>query len=111
MRDGFDIEATIVFQSLVCVPLLPRKLFPEARRLELTLEVMQGADLNPTLRPTELTIPQISALCDAYAHLCTREPDLHSYDFREELKLKHQCRRRTTPVDTPSAIQVSPPQC
>lgn len=81
-----------------------RKLFPEARRLELTQEVMQSADVDPTLRPTELTIPQIRALADAYAHLCTREPSLHSYEFREELKLKHLSRR-------PSEVKVSPPQC
>lgn len=66
-----------------------RKLFPEACRLELTQRMMQQADVDPTLRPTELTIPQIRALADAYAHLCTQEPGLISYEFREELRLKH----------------------
>lgn len=88
MHDGSDIKATCACKSLVCVT-PPRKLFPEARRLELTQEVMQSADVDPTLRPTQLTIPQIRALADAYAHLCSREPGLHGYEFREELKLKH----------------------
>lgn len=77
-----------------------RKLFPEACRVELTQEMMQKADVDPTLRPTELTIPQIRALADAYAHLCTHEPSLLSYEFREELRLRHLARQRNTPMDT-----------
>lgn len=65
-------------------------------------ELMQSADVDPSLRPSELTIAQIRALADGYAQLCTREPGLHSYEFREELKLKHLNRR-------PSSVQVSPP--
>lgn len=100
----------LISKRPVCVRawsvLLPlRKLFPEARRLELTQEVMQSANVDPTLRATELTIPQIGALADAYAHACTREPGLHSYDFREELRLKHLSGRRSTLVDTPSPLQ------
>ncbi|XP_036928529.1 dimethyladenosine transferase 1, mitochondrial [Acanthopagrus latus] len=75
-------------------------LFPEACRIELTQEMMQRADVDPILRPAELTIPQFRALADAYAHLCTQEPSLFSYEFREELRLKHLTRRRSTPVDT-----------
>lgn len=77
-----------------------RKLFPEACRIELTQEMMQKADVDPILRPTELTIPHFRALADAYAHLCTQEPSLLSYDFREELRRKHLAGRRNTPVDT-----------
>uniref|UniRef100_A0A3B3CA13 rRNA adenine N(6)-methyltransferase n=2 Tax=Oryzias melastigma TaxID=30732 RepID=A0A3B3CA13_ORYME len=64
------------------------KLFPEACRAELTQEMMQQADVDPILRPTELTIPHIRALADAYASLCRREPGLFGYEFREELRLK-----------------------
>ncbi|XP_003962614.2 dimethyladenosine transferase 1, mitochondrial isoform X1 [Takifugu rubripes] len=91
------------------------KLFPEACRPEMTQEVMQRADVDPALRPTELTIPQIRALADAYAHLCTLEPDLQSYEFREELRLKHLSRQQGTPAatlaDTASGVQSSPPHC
>ncbi|XP_034530660.1 dimethyladenosine transferase 1, mitochondrial isoform X2 [Notolabrus celidotus] len=76
------------------------KLFPEACRLELTQKMMQEADVDPVLRPTELTLPQFRALADAYAHLCTQEPSLLSYEFREELRLKHYAKLKNTPMDT-----------
>lgn len=82
------------------------KLFPEARRAELTEEMMQKADVDPTLRPTELTIPQIRALSDAYAHLCNHDPDLLGYEYREELRLNHLTRPRNAQkgmfMDTPN---------
>ncbi|KAF7658783.1 hypothetical protein LDENG_00007360 [Lucifuga dentata] len=74
-------------------------LFPEARRAELAREMMFQADVEPTLRPTELTIPHIRALADAYAHLCSKEPGLLSYEFREELRLKHLGRKIKTPME------------
>ncbi|XP_029900044.1 dimethyladenosine transferase 1, mitochondrial isoform X2 [Myripristis murdjan] len=81
-------------------------LFPEACRLELAEEMMRRADVDPTLRPTELTIPHVRALADAYAHLCTKEPSLITYEFREELRLKHLGRqtgtRMSTLIDTPA---------
>ncbi|XP_040916404.1 dimethyladenosine transferase 1, mitochondrial [Toxotes jaculatrix] len=86
------------------------KLFPEECRLELTQEMMQKADVDPTLRPTELTIPQIRALVDAYAHLCSREPGLLNFEFREELRLKHLARNSNAPVDTPTSTPSSPLQ-
>lgn len=62
------------------------KLFPEASRAELTQEMLERADVDPTLRSTELSIPQFRALCDAYAHLCSLDPDLIKYEHREELR-------------------------
>lgn len=64
------------------------KLFPEACRVELTQEMIERADIDPTLRSTELKISQFKALCDAYAHLCSLDPRLISYEFREELRQK-----------------------
>uniref|UniRef100_A0AAV2JFJ9 Dimethyladenosine transferase 1, mitochondrial n=1 Tax=Knipowitschia caucasica TaxID=637954 RepID=A0AAV2JFJ9_KNICA len=69
------------------------KLFPEARRVELTQEVIQRADLDPTLRSTELTIPQFRALCDAYADLCSQNDALIHFEYREELRVKNQEKR------------------
>ncbi|XP_053291248.1 dimethyladenosine transferase 1, mitochondrial [Pleuronectes platessa] len=90
------------------------KLFPEACRMELTQEMMQKADVDPILRPTELTIPHIKALADAYAHLCSREPSLNTYEYREELGLKHLTRQKNAPMDTlmdsPSSAPPSPLQ-
>lgn len=94
----------------MCSVWLPlRKLFPEACRPELTQEVMRRAHLDPTLRPTELTIAQISAVADAYAHLCTLQPELQRYEFREELRLKHLSRQQGTPAA--SGVQRAPPRC
>ncbi|KAM3871320.1 dimethyladenosine transferase 1, mitochondrial [Diretmus argenteus] len=80
-------------------------LFPEAHRLELGEVLMREADVDPTLRPTELTIPHVRAIANAYAHLCTQEPGLLTYEFREELRLKHLGRR----MGTPTFIGTPPP--
>ncbi|KAM4723536.1 dimethyladenosine transferase 1, mitochondrial [Anableps anableps] len=87
------------------------KLFPEACRLELTQEMMQKADVDPVLRPTELTIPQIRALTEVYAHLCTSDPSLFSYDFREELRLRHLGRNHHTLVDAFKEMPSGPQPC
>ncbi|XP_010877485.3 dimethyladenosine transferase 1, mitochondrial isoform X1 [Esox lucius] len=68
-------------------------LFPEAQRLELAEVMMREADVDPTLRPTELSITDFRALTDAYSHLCSENPGLLAYDFREELRLKHLNKR------------------
>ncbi|XP_068577700.1 dimethyladenosine transferase 1, mitochondrial [Cebidichthys violaceus] len=85
------------------------KLFPEARRVEMTQEMMQKADVDPILRPTELTIPQFRALAEAYAHFCTHEPSLLSYEFREELRLKNLARQRNKTMDTVMAKPTGTP--
>uniref|UniRef100_A0A3B4AB46 rRNA adenine N(6)-methyltransferase n=1 Tax=Periophthalmus magnuspinnatus TaxID=409849 RepID=A0A3B4AB46_9GOBI len=69
------------------------KLFPEACRVELTQEMIQMADIDPTLRSTELKIPHFRALCEAYAHLCSQDSSLINYEYREELRQNHQERR------------------
>ncbi|KAJ3613358.1 hypothetical protein NHX12_019608 [Muraenolepis orangiensis] len=58
--------------------------------------MLREADVDPTLRPTELSLDQFRALADAYAYLCARDPGLASYEFREELRLKHLARRPQT---------------
>ncbi|CAL8285901.1 unnamed protein product [Lota lota] len=77
-------------------------LFPEAKRLELAEAMLQEADVDPTLRPTELTLAQFRALADAYAGLCTRDPGLFTYEFREELRLKRVARKTGTSTDPPT---------
>lgn len=70
-------------------------LFPESQRLELTEELLRSADVDPTLRPTEISISEFRALADAYSQLCKENQGLVDYDFREELKLKHQEKRQS----------------
>lgn len=87
-----------------CPPTPPppphRMLFPELRRPELTEEMLRRADVEPTLRPTEITVAQFRALADAYAELCAREPPLLGFEFREELRLRNLARMRGTLADT-----------
>ncbi|KAJ8341827.1 hypothetical protein SKAU_G00341180 [Synaphobranchus kaupii] len=65
-------------------------LFPEARRLELAEVMLRTADVDPTLRPTQLSIPHFRALADAYGRLCVQNPGLAAYEFREELGRKRR---------------------
>lgn len=68
-------------------------LFPESQRQELTEELLRSADVDPTLQPTEISISEFRALADAYSKLCKENQGLIDYEFREELKLKHQAKR------------------
>ncbi|XP_073783638.1 dimethyladenosine transferase 1, mitochondrial isoform X4 [Danio rerio] len=70
-------------------------LFPESQRQELTEELLCSADVDPTLRPTEISISEFRALADAYSKLCNENQGLFDYDFREELKFKHQVKRQS----------------
>ncbi|XP_077477301.1 dimethyladenosine transferase 1, mitochondrial isoform X2 [Stigmatopora argus] len=69
-------------------------LFPDACRDGLTEELMREADVEPTLRPTELTLGHIKALVDVYAGMCHQDELLFGYNFREELRLKRLTRKR-----------------
>ncbi|XP_057714858.1 dimethyladenosine transferase 1, mitochondrial isoform X1 [Corythoichthys intestinalis] len=85
-------------------------LFPEACRDAFTEELMRKADVEPTLRPTELTIPQVKALVDVYAHMCDRDPLLFGYDFREELRVKHLTKQRGAQTNDLEGSPRSPEQ-
>lgn len=61
-------------------------LFPEAQRLESTEKLLQLADIDPTLRPTQLSLLHFRSLCDIYRKMCDEDPQLFGYNFREELK-------------------------
>ncbi|XP_017200930.1 dimethyladenosine transferase 1, mitochondrial isoform X1 [Oryctolagus cuniculus] len=68
-------------------------LFPEAQRLESTERLLHLADVEPTLRPRQLSIAHFRSLCDIYRRMCDGDPQLFAYDFREELRQsKHKCR-------------------
>lgn len=69
-------------------------LFPEDQRKELTSKTLMLANVEQTLRPTELTIKHFRDLCCAYRELCDKDPELFSYNFREDLRQK---RLKTNP--------------
>ncbi|KAM5150942.1 dimethyladenosine transferase 1, mitochondrial-like [Callospermophilus lateralis] len=61
-------------------------LFPAAQCLESTGRLLQLADVDPTLRPTQLSVLHFKNLCDIYRKMCDEDPQLFAYNFREELK-------------------------
>ncbi|NP_001349321.1 dimethyladenosine transferase 1, mitochondrial [Pan troglodytes] len=63
-----------------------RMLFPEAQRLESTGRLLELADIDPTLRPRQLSISHFKSLCEVYRKMCDEDPQLFAYNFREELK-------------------------
>ncbi|XP_066531585.1 dimethyladenosine transferase 1, mitochondrial [Hoplias malabaricus] len=69
-------------------------LFPEVDRLDLTEELLRSADVDPTLRPAQLSIGHFRALAEVYGKLCRENSELIGYDFRVELRQKHQSQRR-----------------
>lgn len=44
--------------------------------------------IDPTLRPTHLSLMHFKSLCDVYRKMCDEDPQLFTYNFREELKQK-----------------------
>ncbi|EHH18590.1 hypothetical protein EGK_15233 [Macaca mulatta] len=61
-------------------------LFPEAQRLENTGRLLELADIDPTLRPRQLSISHFRSLCEVYRRMCDEDPQLFAYNFREELR-------------------------
>ncbi|XP_037676166.1 dimethyladenosine transferase 1, mitochondrial isoform X2 [Choloepus didactylus] len=61
-------------------------LFPEAQRLENTGKLLKLADVDPTLRPYQLSVSHFKSLCDVYRKMCEEDPLLFAYNFREELR-------------------------
>ncbi|KAE8575206.1 hypothetical protein XENTR_v10003761 [Xenopus tropicalis] len=63
-------------------------LFPEESRLKCTEQMLRLADVDPTLRPTELTMTHFKKLCNVYREMCDQNPNLFAYNFREELRMR-----------------------
>ncbi|XP_044527678.1 dimethyladenosine transferase 1, mitochondrial [Gracilinanus agilis] len=63
-------------------------LFPQAERSKNTEKMLMLADVDPTLRPGQLSILHFKNLCDVYRKMCDENPNLFTYNYREELKQK-----------------------
>ncbi|XP_066229057.1 dimethyladenosine transferase 1, mitochondrial isoform X1 [Saccopteryx leptura] len=72
-------------------------LFPEAQRLDSTGRLLQLADVDPTLRPRQLSVSHFRSLCDVYRKMCDKDPQLFAYNFREELK-RSKCKNQEKEV-------------
>ncbi|XP_052342092.1 dimethyladenosine transferase 1, mitochondrial-like isoform X1 [Oncorhynchus keta] len=73
-----------------------RECYSRRQRLELAEVMMHEADVDPNLRPTELSIPD-RGLADTYSCLCSENQGLLTYDFR----LKHLNRRSGSSTQQP----------
>lgn len=62
--------------------LTSRTLFPRPLQKKLWTEMYSRAELDPTTRPFQLTLPEIGRLCHAYNHIILRQPSLASYNAR-----------------------------
>ncbi|KAM4772728.1 dimethyladenosine transferase 1, mitochondrial [Rhinophrynus dorsalis] len=74
-------------------------LFPEEQRLTLTEKMLMLANVDPTLRPSDLSIKDFRNLCNIYRELCDQDPTLFAYNFREELRLKKLCNKPIKEVE------------
>nr|XP_060609602.1 dimethyladenosine transferase 1, mitochondrial isoform X2 [Anolis sagrei ordinatus] len=70
-----------------------RILFPEATRLEKAEQMLMLADVDPTLRPAQLSMFHFKNLCDVYRKMCDEDPSLFAYNYREELREKRRKKR------------------
>ncbi|OWK55141.1 Dimethyladenosine transferase 1, mitochondrial [Lonchura striata] len=67
-------------------------LFPEKGRLKRTERLMMTANVDPTLRPFQLSMSQFRNLCNAYRKMCDEDPSLFVFNYREELRQKKMTR-------------------
>lgn len=64
-----------------------RTLFPVHCQNELAMIMFKLVDLDPTIKPYELTVEDMSRLCTAYKYILKNHPEINSYNFRASRKL------------------------
>ncbi|XP_036742631.2 dimethyladenosine transferase 1, mitochondrial [Manis pentadactyla] len=69
-------------------------LFPEVQRLENTGKLLELADVDPTLRPCQLSVSHFKSLCDVYRKMCDADPHLFAYNFRDELQRNKRSKQK-----------------
>uniref|UniRef100_A0A0B7BIC6 rRNA adenine N(6)-methyltransferase n=1 Tax=Arion vulgaris TaxID=1028688 RepID=A0A0B7BIC6_9EUPU len=63
-----------------------RSLFP-VERDDLSSQIMEMCGLNPQMRAFELSVQEIGQICDAYAKIVEKEPEILTYDVRDNRKV------------------------
>lgn len=66
-------------------------------RKELGLMMYKLSDLDPTIRPTQLTVDDIDRLVTAYKYLVDKHPEIGLYNY-------HASRRLLSPVQTKNIV-------
>ncbi|KAM6086206.1 dimethyladenosine transferase 1, mitochondrial isoform 2-T4 [Theristicus caerulescens] len=80
-------------------------LFPESGRLKRTEQLMMTANVDPTLRPFQLSMSQFRNLCNTYRKMCDEDPSLFPYNYREELRQKKKMRNSLKPTGQPEQAE------
>lgn len=62
-------------------------LFPMECRTELGRAMYELSDLNPKLRPPELSVEDIDKLVTAYKYLLEKHPEIRSYEYRSSKRI------------------------
>ena len=67
--------------------LFSRTLFPPECAAQLTKMMFKLSDLNPHMRPFELSVEDIHRLCSAYVYLLEKHPEIKDYNNRESKRV------------------------
>ncbi|KFP86147.1 PREDICTED: dimethyladenosine transferase 1, mitochondrial [Acanthisitta chloris] len=86
------VQSVFQFRRKYCFRGL-ETLFPENGRLKRTEQLMMAANVDPTLRPFQLSMSQFRNLCNTYRKMCDEDPGLFVFDYREELRQKKKKKR------------------
>ncbi|XP_003706058.1 mitochondrial transcription factor B1 [Megachile rotundata] len=62
-------------------------LFPLECRVELGRKMYELSNLEPKLRPTQLTVEDIDKLVTAYKYLLEKHPEIRSYEYRSSQRI------------------------
>ncbi|EFN89152.1 Dimethyladenosine transferase 1, mitochondrial [Harpegnathos saltator] len=81
--------------SIRCV----ETLFPLHCRKELAMMMYKLSDLDPTIRPTQLTVNDIDRLATAYKYLLEKHPELEMYNYRASRHLLPQFNTQNVVVE------------
>uniref|UniRef100_A0A6G1RCZ2 rRNA adenine N(6)-methyltransferase n=1 Tax=Hypotaenidia okinawae TaxID=2861861 RepID=A0A6G1RCZ2_9GRUI len=98
VRSVFQFRRKYCFRGL-------ETLFPEAGRLKRTEQLMMTANVDPTLRPFQLSMSQFRNLCNVYRKMCDEDPSLFVYNYREELRQKKMRRNSLESTSQPKHIE------
>ncbi|NWQ74014.1 TFB1M transferase, partial [Columbina picui] len=101
VRSVFQFRRKYCFRGL-------ETLFPQDGRLKRTEQLMMTANVDPTLRPYQLSMSQFRSLCDTYSKMCDEDPSLFAYNYREELKQNKKTRNllKNQPEQTEEEYQL-----
>ena len=94
-----------MFEFVCLLPMLFRTLFPESGRLKRTEQLMMTANVDPTLRPFQLSMSHFRNLCNTYRKMCDEDPSLFAYNYREDLRQRKTMRNLLKSTSEPKQTE------